>query len=225
MFVGVKPVKNYTPNALGFRGNGASATNSTDFDDWHRFSHRVGIEDVARRVSLDVESVGSSDVDGVQAEIPEYQSPVDRLSVTAHGIDIYKEMPSTFFNAYTPYTYGGHNVNAPEDVGAHMITFCLYPGSYQPSGHVNVSRHESSTLNIGPMELTSAPQMLLILLLLLLLLTSFSSLMVRQFFVTVRKLIYQKDLSKRFIKKVYQKGYCETKKSLFFFLYLIIYNT
>ena len=21
-----------------------------------------------------------------------------------------------------------------------MITFCLYPGSYQPSGHVNVSR-------------------------------------------------------------------------------------
>jgi hypothetical protein len=69
------------------------------------------------------------------------ESPtVNRLSITAHGIDIYKEMPGTFFNSYTPYTYGGHNVSSPEDPGAHMITFCLYPGSYQPSGHVNVSR-------------------------------------------------------------------------------------
>lgn len=65
---------------------------------------------------------------------------VDRLSITAHGIDIYKEMPGTFFHSYTPYTFGGHNVASPDDPGAHMITFCLYPGSYQPSGHVNVSR-------------------------------------------------------------------------------------
>jgi hypothetical protein len=69
------------------------------------------------------------------------QSPtIDRLSITAHGIDIYKEMPGTFFHSYTPYTFGGHNISSPEDPGAHMITFCLYPGSYQPSGHVNVSR-------------------------------------------------------------------------------------
>lgn len=65
---------------------------------------------------------------------------VDRLSITAHGIDIYKEMPGMFFNSYTPYTYGGHSVASPDDVGALLITFCLYPGSYQPSGHVNVSR-------------------------------------------------------------------------------------
>lgn len=65
---------------------------------------------------------------------------VDKLSVTAHGIDLYKEFPGTLFNAYTPYTYGGHNIRTPEDCAAYMITFCLYPGSYQPSGHVNVSR-------------------------------------------------------------------------------------
>lgn len=64
----------------------------------------------------------------------------DRLSITAHGIDIYKELPGTFFHSYTPYTFGGQSVSTPEDPGAHMITFCLYPGSYQPSGHVNVSR-------------------------------------------------------------------------------------
>ena len=75
-----------------------------------------------------------------QVEVRKHTPTIDRLSITAHGIDIYKEMPGTFFHSYTPYTFGGHNVASPEDPGAHMITFCLYPGSYQPSGHVNVSR-------------------------------------------------------------------------------------
>lgn len=76
----------------------------------------------------------------VQVEVRKHTPTIDRLSITAHGIDIYKELPGTFFHSYTPYTFGGHNVASPEDPGAHMITFCLYPGSYQPSGHVNVSR-------------------------------------------------------------------------------------
>jgi hypothetical protein len=75
-----------------------------------------------------------------KAQVIKSSPTVDRLSITAHGIDIYKEMPGTFFHSYTPYVYGGHNVASPDDPGAHMITFCLYPGSYQPSGHVNVSR-------------------------------------------------------------------------------------
>jgi hypothetical protein len=75
-----------------------------------------------------------------KVEVHKSTPTVDKLSITAHGIDIYKEMPGTFFNSYTPYTFGGHNVSSPEDPGALMITFCLYPGSYQPSGHVNVSR-------------------------------------------------------------------------------------
>lgn len=80
--------------------------------------------------------------DGANARVVMKQlSPtVDKISITAHGIDIYKELPGQFFHSYTPYTFGGHNVSAPEDPGLHMITFCLYPGSYQPSGHVNVSR-------------------------------------------------------------------------------------
>lgn len=31
-------------------------------------------------------------------------------------------------------------MQTPEDLGALMINFCLYPGTYQPSGHINVSR-------------------------------------------------------------------------------------
>jgi hypothetical protein len=65
---------------------------------------------------------------------------IDTLTIKAHGISIYSEFPAGFYNAYVPLHYGGPNVQTPEDVGAMMINFCLYPGTYQPSGHINVSR-------------------------------------------------------------------------------------
>lgn len=64
----------------------------------------------------------------------------DTLEIDAHGVPLYRAVPVEFFNSYVPYTYGGHHINTPEDVGALMVTFNLYPGSYQPSGHVNISR-------------------------------------------------------------------------------------
>jgi len=78
--------------------------------------------------------------ESAKVQISKNTSTIDRLSISIHGVDLYKEIPGLFFNAYTPYTYGGRSVSSPDDPGAHMITFCLYPGSYQPSGHINVSR-------------------------------------------------------------------------------------
>jgi len=68
------------------------------------------------------------------------QKTIQRLKVTAHGINIYDDFDSTFFSTYTPWHYGGWNIVTPEDEGALMVNFCLYPGTYQPSGHLNVSR-------------------------------------------------------------------------------------
>jgi hypothetical protein len=65
---------------------------------------------------------------------------IDSLTIKAHGIPIYNEFPAGFYNAYVPFHYGGPNIQTPEDVGALMVTFGLYPGTYQPSGHINVSR-------------------------------------------------------------------------------------
>ena len=65
---------------------------------------------------------------------------LEYITIKAHGIPIYNHFPSQFYNAYIPYNYGGHNIRVPKDCGAMMITFCLYPGTYQPSGHINVSR-------------------------------------------------------------------------------------
>ena len=68
------------------------------------------------------------------------QKTMDRVTITAHGVYLYNDIPADFFNQYTPYTYGGPHINSPEDEGALMIPFNLYPGTYQPSGYINISR-------------------------------------------------------------------------------------
>ena len=80
---------------------------------------------------------------------------MDTITIKAHGIPIYDNFPSEFFNCYTSYHYGGPNLNTPEDCGAYFIPFCLYPGSYQPSGHINVSRAREFYINWDSSVITS----------------------------------------------------------------------
>ena len=75
-----------------------------------------------------------------RVEVRRHTPAVDRITITAHGIAIYNDFPAAFYGSYQPFTYGGHNFQTPEDSGVHLITFCLYPNSYQPSGHINLSR-------------------------------------------------------------------------------------
>jgi hypothetical protein len=65
---------------------------------------------------------------------------IDVLNIEAHGVPLYRDIPAAFFNSYVPYHFGGQYIRTPMDRGAMMVTFNLYPGSYQPSGHVNISR-------------------------------------------------------------------------------------
>ena len=69
------------------------------------------------------------------------QSPVAAtVGLSAHNVKLYDQQYSSFFTAYLPYQYGGPNLNAPSDDYLHLISFALYPNTYQPSGHINVSR-------------------------------------------------------------------------------------
>jgi hypothetical protein len=77
---------------------------------------------------------------GLEIVTKRWAPTLDTLSINAHSIDIYKEFPVGFFNAYAGYHYGGPNINAAEDAGSLFVPFCIYPGTYQPSGHINVSR-------------------------------------------------------------------------------------
>lgn len=76
----------------------------------------------------------------VSSHVSVCQPTMKWVTIKAHGIPIYNKFPAAFYNAYLPYNYGGPNIRTPEDCGALMVTFCLYPGTYQPSGHINVSR-------------------------------------------------------------------------------------
>jgi hypothetical protein len=71
----------------------------------------------------------------------------ETITLTAQGIYLYNALPSAFFNQYVPYTYGNTHVQTPSDPGAYMITFNLYPGAYQPSGYINISRSREFYLN------------------------------------------------------------------------------
>ena len=70
------------------------------------------------------------------AETPSF----DVIGLKAHGIELYKEFPGKFYNSYLPYHYGSDKLRTPEDTGKFFLPFNFYPGTYQPSGHINVSR-------------------------------------------------------------------------------------
>ncbi len=77
---------------------------------------------------------------GLQVTAPRADPNIDSIIIKAHGIPIYNDFPRGFFNDYLPYQYGGPNIRTPDDSGLLFVPFCLYPGTYQPSGHINVSR-------------------------------------------------------------------------------------
>jgi hypothetical protein len=65
---------------------------------------------------------------------------LDTLAFEAHGVELFKKYPIKFYNQYLPSHYGAERVSTPLDTGMAMVPFNLYPGSYQPSGHINISR-------------------------------------------------------------------------------------
>jgi hypothetical protein len=60
------------------------------------------------------------------------------VSFVAHGVNLYNNIPAILYNQYLPLMFG--ELCTPEDPGCYVVVFNLYPGLYQPSGHLNVSR-------------------------------------------------------------------------------------
>lgn len=146
MFVGLRPTWNI------------SSANSQQWRDWHRMSK---VNDIVNdkydlaEVAIDGAGIFTPGVTGHSSRIGQIVpdtcfkelKTVDTISLTAHGIPIHDNFPSTFFNAYNPFHYGGPAIVTPSDEGAMMVNFALYPKSYQPSGHLNVSRAREFFLN------------------------------------------------------------------------------
>lgn len=150
MFVGIRPRWNTTSvtNMTGV-SSGKVSGNQYVWRDWHRLTKMVNaVQNTNMSLALDV---GGADVavakDNVMAS--EYFLPVptvDTLSLTSHGITIFDSFNDTFFNQYMPFHYGGTALTTPDDTGALFINMALFPRSYQPSGHLNISRARETYL-------------------------------------------------------------------------------
>jgi hypothetical protein len=129
------------------------SSQKTSLRDWHKYASVA--EDNAVPLGSMLDSSTTATVDTTTSNAAEAATftystasatvltntkTIDRLTISAHGIFLYNDIPADFFNCYTPYTYGGPHVRTPDDEGALMIPFNLYPGTYQASGHINVSR-------------------------------------------------------------------------------------
>jgi hypothetical protein len=76
------------------------------------------------------------------------QSFVGAIGVTAHGIDIFPQLPGEFYNAYMPIRYARNSmVISPMDSSAFLVNFCLYPGKFTPSGYYNLSAGREMYIN------------------------------------------------------------------------------
>lgn len=139
MFVGLRPSWNVSVN------------NSNAWRDWHRMTRIVDATSddpsghvVPSGTGLPVFTSKSSEV------IPDkYYLPVptvDTMTLSSHGIIIFDGFCDTFFNQYLPFHYGGTALVTPDDPGALFINMSLFPRSYQPSGHLNISRARETYL-------------------------------------------------------------------------------
>src|SRR5208282_5369448 len=143
MYIGLRPVVNI------------SASNPNQWRDWHNLNLLTNqvIQQSATSTGMVVidDTVPFNAGTGKTKATSSYQAVghityptptqvIQTLQLQAHGINIYQQYAFNFYRDYQPYVYGGVNIITPQDQGALMMNFCLYPGTYQPSGHINVSR-------------------------------------------------------------------------------------
>jgi hypothetical protein len=151
MFVGVRPVWNIK-NVTAGTGGIVAAGNQNVWRDWHRMTFQVDANaGLAARAETPsgaaVAALGSS----IGQVMPDhYWLPVptvNSMTLTSHGITIFDDFKDTFFNSYMPFHYGGPALVTPDDPGALFVNMALFPRSYQPSGHLNISRARETYLS------------------------------------------------------------------------------
>jgi hypothetical protein len=146
MFVGLQPYWNTN-----------SVQNSNAWRDWHRFSKNLTAYENAllgnNTRSEGLPTIDSSDPANIitntyigqnKTSSDQYYIPcqtIDSMSIVSHGITIYDYYASVFYNAYLPYMYYNPATwTGQDDNSLLFVNFCLFPGLYQPSGHLNISR-------------------------------------------------------------------------------------
>jgi len=159
MFIGMRPRWNITPVTVG-TGGFVNGGNQSVWRDWHRMTKNVTATAPAPSLAETPSGVAAAALgSSIGPVTPDhYYLPVptvDALTLTSHGITIYDNFQDTFFNQYLPFNYGGTALTTPYDVGALFVNMALFPRSYQPSGHLNISRARETYLKWASTYMTS----------------------------------------------------------------------
>ena len=147
MYVGLHP-----------QWNTNSTQNTNAWRDWHRFTRQVNANTSTTMQSNNYAEQVTNPAGGkVNVFIGQTVQPttyypsvstIDAMSLVSHGISIFDVFSDMFYNKYIPYNYGGQLMNTPsDDPGVQLINFALFPGVYQPSGHLNISRARETYVN------------------------------------------------------------------------------
>jgi hypothetical protein len=82
------------------------------------------------------------------------KNPVKTAKLVLNGNDRFSERNGSYFNLVQPYQ---HHENIPTNAGINVYSFSLKPEDHQPSGSLNMSRIDTSVLNLtmNPVDFTT----------------------------------------------------------------------
>ncbi len=129
---------------IGFRNK----ANTNDFDRWHLMGSNYLTEDTNNVRSLHVPAIIWNTTHGIRQLVTREAIQTTSLNnivteielSTSAGIVIYPQLSHSFFNDYLPIRYTKNTaVVSPYDNNMFLITFCFYPGKFNPSGYFNLS--------------------------------------------------------------------------------------
>ncbi len=159
IYVGMRPAYNIDP------------TNPNQARDWYQLTRLndqtvsvtsrstgdVMIDDtVAFNASSNKHKKISSLSEVMHVTYPVPTQTVDTLQLQVHGITLFDTYAAPFYRDFLFWRYGkADDITTSEDTGSMMLNFALYPGQYQPSGHMNVSRAREFYINYASSYVTT----------------------------------------------------------------------
>jgi hypothetical protein len=128
---------------VGFR----NAANADDFDKWHLMGSNFIRPDTNNIRTMYVPAVVWNAEHSIRQlvtreaiQCTSLENILKDIEITSNGINIYPKLPYNFFNDYLPIRYNKNSaVVSPLDNNMILITFCFYPGKFNPSGYFNMS--------------------------------------------------------------------------------------
>lgn len=113
--------------------------NAASIENWWRFGTVVDIP-ISYPVSLPNPAPPPAHQLGFNDAIWKVETPtLETITIETKGVELYRQNPVAFYNKYLPYVTSD-TITSPESETMYILLFCMFPGIFQPSGHINLSR-------------------------------------------------------------------------------------